>query len=91
MNIVNKLYNKWIMGHCRHICACCKYKDTCDYECKVSSNKYSEGYDNGWDNCEYNYKIILEREKEKAYSRGFYDGASDYMEEFENINKGYED
>lgn len=77
MKFINSVYNKWVKRKCPHLCLTCKYKDSCDYEFRLSESKYLKGFDDGYEAAEANYKILLERAKKQEYQRGFYDAANE--------------
>ena len=44
LNILLKLYRKWIMGECRHICKTCQFNNNCKEEnWWTDFNYYIEG------------------------------------------------
>jgi len=73
MKIIRCFIDKWVNGYCRHVCLWCKYKDTCDYECKYTSSKYLEGYDAGYRDANSNY-LALKAKISESYYNGYFDG-----------------
>ena len=46
--IIKLISEKWIKGHCHHLCILCEHWDVCKYDFGFD-NKYEKGLQHGYD------------------------------------------